>query len=133
MARLVVQPGSPAAWEIKLKAGTNSLGRGPANDFTLDDPSVSTSHCHILLDDQHAVIRDLGSTNGTFVNRAPVTETKLQPGHTIHLGGVEMLYYADAPVSADTSQPAAAPRITGVPAGLPLQSVSPRAFRAPRL
>src|ERR1039457_267327 len=114
MARLVVQPGSPAAWEIKLKAGTNSLERGPANDFTLDDPSVSSSHCHIVLENEHTIIRDLGSTNGTYVNRAPVKETLLQPGRTIHLGGVEMMYCSDAPVSAEAPQPVAAPRIAPV-------------------
>ena len=119
MARLVVQPGSPAAWEIKLKAGTNSLGRGPANDFTLDDPSVSSTHCHIVLENERTLIKDLGSTNGTYVNRAQVTEAALQPGHTIHLGGVEIMYYSDAPASAEASQPVAAPRITHVPAGLP--------------
>jgi hypothetical protein len=119
MAKLVVQPGSPAAWEIKLKAGTNSLGRGPANDFTLDDPSVSSTHCHIVLENERALIKDLGSTNGTYVNRAPVTESLLQPGHTIHLGGVEMLYHADAPVSAEVSRPVAAPRVAQLPAGLP--------------
>ncbi len=119
MARLVVQPGSPAAWEITLKAGTNSLGRNPANDFKLDDPSVSGSHCEILLENENAVIRDLGSTNGTFVNRAPVTEAALQPGHTIHLGGVEMLFCADAPVSPVSAQPAGAPRVAPGPQGLP--------------
>ena len=119
MAKLVVQPGSPAAWEIKLKAGTNSLGRNPANDFKLDDPSVSGSHCEILLENENAVIRDLGSTNGTFVNRAPVTEAALQPGHTIHLGGVEMMFWADAPVSAVIAQPAGAPRLAPGPQGLP--------------
>jgi pSer/pThr/pTyr-binding forkhead associated (FHA) protein len=80
MAKLVVQPGSPAAWEIKLKAGTNSLGRNPANDFKLDDPSVSGSHCEIRLENENAVIKDLGSTNGTFVNRAPVTEAAIEKG-----------------------------------------------------
>jgi hypothetical protein len=119
MARLVVQPGSPAAWEIKLKAGTNSLGRGAANDFTLDDPSVSSSHCHIVLENECAFIKDLGSTNGTYVNRTPVKETVLEPGHTIHLGGVEMMYCSDAPVSAEDSQPVVAARIAPVPAGLP--------------
>ena len=119
MAKLVVQPGSPAAWEIKLKAGTNSLGRNPANDFKLDDPSVSGSHCEILLENENAVIRDLGSTNGTFVNRAPVMEAALQPGHTIHLGGVEMMFCSDAPVSAVSAQPAGAPRLAPGPQGLP--------------
>ena len=119
MAKLVVQPGSPAAWEIKLKAGTNSLGRNPANDFKLDDPSVSGSHCEILLENENAVIKDLGSTNGTFVNRAQVQEAALQPGHTIHLGGVEMMFCADAPVSAVAAQLAAAPRVAPGPQGLP--------------
>jgi hypothetical protein len=127
MARLVVQPGSPAAWEIKLKAGTNSLGRGAANDFTLDDPSVSSSHCHIVLENERAFIKDLGSTNGTYVNRTPVKETVLEPGHTIHLGGVEMMYCSDAPVSAETAQPATAPRLAPLPPGLP----PPRAAGSP--
>src|ERR1035437_74322 len=119
MAKLVVQPGSPAAWEIKLKAGTNSLGRNPANDFKLDDPSVSGSHCEIRLENENAVIKDLGSTNGTFVNRAPVTEAAIEPGHTIHLGGVEMMFCADAHDSMRAAQPAAAPRIAPGPQGLP--------------
>src|ERR1022692_2806742 len=110
MARLVVQPGSPAAWEIKLKAGTNSLGRNPANDFKLDDPSVSSSHCQIVVENGNAVIRDLGSTNGTYVSRAPVKEAALQPGQTIHLGGLELMYYSDALADAGAAQPAAPPR-----------------------
>lgn len=119
MARLVVQPGSPAAWEIKLKAGTNSLGRNPANDVRLDDPSVSSSHCHIVLEDENAIIKDLGSTNGTYVNRAPVKEAALHPGHTIHLGGLEMMFYSDAPVAAGAAQPAAAPPLARPVPGLP--------------
>jgi FHA domain len=126
MARLVVQPGSPAAWEIKLKAGTNSLGRNPANDFKLDDPSVSGSHCEIRLENESAVIKDLGSTNGTFVNRAQVQEAALQPGHTIHLGGVEMMFCADATVSAGTPQATAAPRLApGAPSLPPPRAVAP--------
>jgi hypothetical protein len=92
MARLVINPGSPGSWEIELKPGTNLLGRGFANDFKIEDPSVSSSHCEICLNDRTAVIRDLGSTNGTFVNRAPVTEAPLEPGQTIHLGGVAMRF-----------------------------------------
>jgi hypothetical protein len=111
MARLVVQPGSPAAWEIKLKAGTNSLGRSPANDVKLDDPSVSGSHCQIVLENENAVIKDLGSTNGTYVNRASVREAALQPGHIIHLGGLEMMFCSDAPASSGAAQPAAAPHL----------------------
>jgi len=129
MARLVIQPGSPAAWEIALKPGTNSLGRNPANDFKLDDPSVSSAHCQIVVDNDHAVLKDLGSTNGTFLNRAPVKEAVLQAGHTIHLGGLEMMFYSDAPAAAGSAQVAAAPRaIPGAPTLPP-----PRAVGSPRL
>jgi hypothetical protein len=111
MARLVVNPGSPAAWEIQLKPGANSLGRSQANDFQIADGSVSGSHCQIVMENDRAVIRDLGSTNGTFVNRAPIKESPLQTGQTVHLGGVAMMFYSDAPPAAA----AAAPRVAGLP------------------
>jgi hypothetical protein len=97
MARLIVKPDSPSAWEIQLKPGLNYLGRGFANDFKIDDPSVSGSHCQITIENGNAVIKDLGSTNGTFVNRSPVQEAPLQSGQTIHLGGLDMLFESDAP------------------------------------
>ena len=118
MPLLVVQPGSPAAREIKLKAGANSLGRGPANDFPFEEPSVSGAHCQIIVENGKAVIRDLGSTNGTFVNRAPVKEAVLQAGQTIHLGGLELMFYADAPITVGAAPPAAASR--AIPAAPPL-------------
>jgi hypothetical protein len=100
MPRLVVNPGSPAAWEVQLKPGDNFLGRSEANDFKLADPSVSGSHCQITVSDGVVVVRDLGSTNGTFVNRAPVHEAALQTGQTLHLGQVELLFCGDGSLPA---------------------------------
>jgi len=97
MERLVVNPGSPSAWEIELKPGPNTIGRGFANDFKIGDPSVSSSHCQILIDSGNVIIKDLGSTNGTFVNRSQITEATLKTGETVHLGSVEMLFHSDAP------------------------------------
>ncbi|MFO1477865.1 MAG: FHA domain-containing protein [Verrucomicrobiota bacterium] len=90
MSRLVVNPGTPQAWEIQLKQGTNLLGRGTTNDFRFDDPSISGSHCAILLQDGAIILRDLGSTNGTFVENARVREAYLQAGQRVRLGAVEM-------------------------------------------
>ncbi|HSU57417.1 MAG TPA: FHA domain-containing protein [Candidatus Dormibacteraeota bacterium] len=99
MPRLVINPGTPSAWEIQLRPGTNRLGRGFDNDFKIDHGSVSTSHCQIIVENGDARLKDLGSTNGTFVNRAPVSEAPLQSGQTIHLGGVELLFQGDtAPI-----------------------------------
>jgi len=124
MARLVVNPGSPAAWDIPLKPGVNSLGRGFVNDFKLTDPSVSTAHCQIVIGPAGASIKDLGSTNGTFVNRVPIQEAALESGQTIHLGGLEMMFYAEEPESAPTAS-ASAP---SAPALIPRTALA-----APRL
>src|SRR5205809_742984 len=110
MPRLVINPNTTSAWEVQLKPGTNLLGRGFANDFKIENPTVSTSHCQIVLDGGRAVLKDLGSTNGTFVNRAPVTEATLQPGQTIHLGGVEILYQGDSVPLARPAQTEMIPR-----------------------
>src|SRR6516164_10976035 len=115
MARLVVNPGSPVAWEIQLKPGTNLIGRGFANDFKIADPSVSSSHCQITVESQGIFIKDLGSTNGTFVNRAMVKESPLRSGQTIHLGGVELLFDADAAAPSSVPQPVASASAVGRP------------------
>ncbi len=99
MARLVVNPSSPDAWEIQLKPGTNLIGRGFSNDFKLSDPSVSGSHCQVTVSEQRVVIKDLGSTNGTYVNRTRVQEAVLQSGQTIHLGGVVLVFYSEGPTA----------------------------------
>jgi hypothetical protein len=104
MPRLVINPGTPSTWEIQLRPGTNLLGRGFANDFKIDHPSVSGSHCQIVVENGNVLIKDLGSTNGTFVNRAPVNESVLQPGQIVHLGGVEMVYQSDAPQTATVTE-----------------------------
>jgi len=101
MPRLLINPGTPSAWEIQLRPGTNSLGRGFSTDFKIDHPSVSTTHCQIVVDETgKAVLQDLGSTNGSFINGTPVTEAELRPGQTLHLGGVELLVQADVSPNA---------------------------------
>jgi pSer/pThr/pTyr-binding forkhead associated (FHA) protein len=102
MPRLVVNPSSPASWEIQLNPGKNLIGRGLTNDFQIADPSVSGSHCRITVNGQAATIKDLGSTNGTYVNHAKVREMALQHGQTVHLGSIEMVYYSDVPAQAAT-------------------------------
>jgi hypothetical protein len=105
MHRLVVNPNTPQAWEIQLKPGENFLGRGFANDFKFDDASVSSSHCRILVGEGAVVIKDLGSTNGTFINRAPVQEAGLENGQSIRLGSVEMVFFSEAPATSASPPP----------------------------
>jgi len=97
MSRLVVNPGSPDAWEIELKPGSNSLGRGQDNDIALEHESISSSHCEIVVSDGGAVLKDLGSTNGTFVGGQLVEQAPLSNGQVFQAGTVELRFLADAP------------------------------------
>jgi hypothetical protein len=103
--RLLVNPGTPQAWEIQLKPGTNRVGRNEENDFILNHESVSGTHCEITLSDAGIFLKDLGSTNGTFVNRAPVTEIQLQPGQHVQVAQVDMTFVADDAASVMISPP----------------------------
>jgi hypothetical protein len=110
MPRLIVNPGTASVWEIPLRQGVNSIGRGFANDFRLEHGSVSTSHCQIIVQGETATIKDLGSTNGTFVNGAQVLEMPLQPGQAVALGAVKMVYEATVPAEAATTVPSLMPQ-----------------------
>jgi len=92
MARLRTLASDGAGSEITLRPGQNRFGRADDNDFQLLDPAVSGHHCVIEYNEGVAIVRDLGSTNGTFVNGVPVQEAILQNGQVLRLGTVELLY-----------------------------------------
>jgi hypothetical protein len=141
MARLIVNPCTPQARPIALNAGVNRLGRNEHNDFSIDDVSVSGSHCEVILSDGTVRLRDLGSTNGTFVNGAAVTDVHLKDGEQIQLGNVRLVFEAAsaatpptaAPVMVNDVQPAIPPpragpirislgRIAEVPQAVPAET-----------
>ena len=72
------------------------IGRGDDADIVLDDPGVSRKHAEIRVtaDGPHLVasVRDLGSTNGTFVDTQRITATQLVEGSTIILGRTRAVY-----------------------------------------
>ena len=74
----------------ELKTGVNRVGRSAKSDLQLDHPTVSGHHCELTLGDGVVHVRDCGSTNGTFVDRQPVTEATLTEGQSLHVGEVEM-------------------------------------------
>ncbi|HXP62402.1 MAG TPA: FHA domain-containing protein [Dongiaceae bacterium] len=130
MPRLLVNPGSAEAWEIELKPGANSLGRGQENDFPIEHASVSHSHCQIIVMGRKALIRDAGSINGTFVDGRQVEEAQLEPGQLFQLGSVEMRYESDEAAGPEEAPPMdgppqAAPAVGEIP--LPPRLASPAA------
>ena len=73
-----------------------TLGRSPDNLIHLDDPSVSGRHAQLQVVDEDVQLTDLGSTNGTTVNGAPVTTATLRAGDRVRFGKVEACYECDA-------------------------------------
>ncbi len=71
---------------------TVTLGRDPQSDVPLVDPTVSWHHARIDQTVGGAALRDLQSTNGTFVNSRRVNLQPLQPGDRIQIGPFQLLY-----------------------------------------
>jgi predicted component of type VI protein secretion system len=111
MAKLVVLNEGLVGQSFELKTDKTTVGRVEDNNFHLPVGSVSSHHCEILLQGNEVVIRDLNSTNGTFINGQQVTkEGVLKPGQTLRLGQVEMRLENGAPTpGATATSPAAAP------------------------
>jgi hypothetical protein len=95
MARLIVQSKEQqTAQVIELKPGVTRFGRNSHNDYPLNDPAVSEHHCEVLVDHDLVFVKDLGSTNGTFINREPIHEAMLYAGQILQIGPMEMILEA---------------------------------------
>lgn len=71
-----------------------NIGAAEDNDVVLVDDTVSRYHCRIYQESNQYFVRDLGSTNGTFVNRVRVRDAYLEPGSIISLGATEIRFAA---------------------------------------
>ena len=103
-----------------MRPGVQTIGRSNACDFQIEHDSVSGTHCEVRWSDGAVTLKDLGSTNGTFLERAPVTQSLLTSGQRLQLGSVELQFLADPPPVA------AAPRVriaTAAPAPTPVRAV----------
>lgn len=72
------------------------IGRGSGCDIVIDDPGISRNHLEIDITDSGVVARDLGSTNGTYVEGHQVPAATLLDGNTITIGRTRILYWASS-------------------------------------
>ena len=90
MAKLVILTQGMTGRAHELNVDRTTIGRVEDNTFQITDASVSSHHCEVLLRGGEVLIRDLNSTNGTFISDARITESVLKPGQTLRLGQVEL-------------------------------------------
>jgi pSer/pThr/pTyr-binding forkhead associated (FHA) protein len=90
MPKLVILNQGLTGQSHELKAERTTIGRVEDNMFQISEPSVSSHHCEVVLRGKEVVIRDLNSTNGTFINNQKIAESVLPPGQKLRLGNVEL-------------------------------------------
>lgn len=100
MAKLVVLSAGMTGRTQELKVDKTTIGRLEDNTFQIAEASVSSHHCEVLLRGSDVVVRDLNSTNGTFINGEKVTEKVMKPGQILRLGQIELRLETDAPAAS---------------------------------
>jgi hypothetical protein len=67
------------------------LGRGSDTDIRIEDPGASRNHCEIVLG-QPVIIRDLSSTNGTFINGERISQIAIADGTVVMIGSTQLVF-----------------------------------------
>ena len=83
-----------------LGKGRTVIGRGSDADITIPDAGTSRRHVEILWDGERAMVRDLGSTNGTKLDGRRVTEAPLPPDSTVTIGRTDIVFRVVAQAQA---------------------------------
>lgn len=101
--------------EFALRDGATVVGRKNSCDLRIPLTSVSRQHCEFRIEDGAVLLRDLGSSNGTFHNGARVQEAELAPGDEVVVGPVNFRLTVDgmpedlAPTRTDVNAASAPP------------------------
>jgi pSer/pThr/pTyr-binding forkhead associated (FHA) protein len=115
MAKLVVLSAGMTGRTHELTVDKpTTIGRVEDNTFQIAEASVSSHHCEVLVRGNDIVIKDLNSTNGTFINGEKVNgESVFKPGQTLRLGQVELKI--DGGSGAAPAPSPSAPAVTPAP------------------
>ena len=100
MPKLVVLSEGLTGRTYELKVEKTTIGRVDDNAFQIPEQSVSSHHCEVLLKGNDVVIKDLNSTNGTYINGEKISEQTLKPGQILRLGQVEIRLEGDGATPA---------------------------------
>jgi pSer/pThr/pTyr-binding forkhead associated (FHA) protein len=95
-ALLVVKRGPSAGARFLLDADLTTAGRHPDSDIFLDDITVSRHHAEFHREGGQYRVHDVGSLNGTYVNRERIDDVTLSNGDEVQIGKYRLVYLAGA-------------------------------------
>jgi hypothetical protein len=104
-ALLVVKRGPNAGSRFLLDQDVTTAGRHPDSDIFLDDVTVSRRHAEFRREGSGYTVHDVGSLNGTYVNREPIDAAPLSGGDEVQIGKFRLVYLTAA-VRAGVGAPA---------------------------
>ena len=93
-ALLVVKRGPSAGSKILIDRDVTTVGRHPESDIFLDDVTVSRRHAEVRRKDGRFYVHDMGSLNGTYVNRDRVDNTQLASGDEVQVGKFKLVFFS---------------------------------------
>lgn len=102
-ALLVVKRGPSAGSRFLLEAATTTAGRHPESDIFLDDVTVSRRHAEFRREGGAFQVRDVGSLNGTYLNRERIDEADLSGADEVQIGKFRLVFL----LAAGTPPPSA--------------------------
>jgi pSer/pThr/pTyr-binding forkhead associated (FHA) protein len=94
---LVVRRGPNAGSQFLIEKDVTTAGRHPESDIFLDDITVSRRHAEIRRKDGAFFVHDMGSLNGTYVNRERVDNTQLANGDELQIGKFKLAFFTGQP------------------------------------
>lgn len=104
VAVLVIAGGRNAGARFPLESEFVTAGRHPVSDIFLDDVTVSRRHVELTRQPDGAyVIRDVGSLNGTYLNRERIEEAELSSGDELQIGKFRLVYLDGGRTGAEPS------------------------------
>jgi len=93
-AMVVVKRGPNAGSKFTLDQDVTRAGRHPKSDIFLDDITVSRRHAEIVRQADGYVVRDVGSLNGTYLNRERIDEVPLAQGDELQIGKFKLVFFS---------------------------------------
>ena len=101
-ALLVVKRGPNAGSRFQLDRDKITAGRHPESDIFLDDVTVSRRHAEFRRTAEGFEVADIGSLNGTYVNREPIEVSSLSNGDEVQIGKFRLVFLSGDQAAGDT-------------------------------